>query len=380
MSGVVSAGPFVYALGGYDGTAFAPTNAVYRARVLDPAAGPVVDEHSLALVQSGGLAAGRWYYEVSAVSPASDLENPDGESLAGNARTVIVPAASAGSFGVVIGWSAVPGAAGYRVYRTSAPNAPEGSATLLATVPSTATTYSDTGAAAPDGTTSPLPVGSLGNWHSAGTLNTPRFQHTAAVVPDGAGNYHLYVLGGRADMMTALSSVEVATTATSGGSQTLGAFTITSTMSQPRHSLGAWAVGADESPFAGGNVYVYAGGGMTSTGSMTSSLEVSLVGPTGDLGAWSALGSFPNVAGYAAITATDGGLVTFGGNSGMASTTGHQAYFTSPAPNLGPWQSSPINVLDACVYAPAASIPGVSYVIGGYDGMMAASGVQYTYR
>ena len=66
----------------------------------------------------------------------------------------------------------------------------------------------------------------------------------------------------------------------------------------------------------------------------------------------------PTVSGWD-IYALAGGLVTFGGTGGMASTTGHQAYFTSSAPNLGPWQSSPINMSTPCVYAPAASIPAV---------------------
>jgi hypothetical protein len=124
-----------------------------------------------------------------------------GESLA-SARKMVPSASGA----VALSWSAVAGATGYNVYRNLDASG-NGGATRLLAAEVTGTSYTDTGAAAPevDGP-APLPLGSLTVWKAVSEeMGSPRegLDAVVATVPSGdaaiADSTYLFVVGGRPD-------------------------------------------------------------------------------------------------------------------------------------------------------------------------------------
>jgi len=192
----VRQGKYLYAIGGTsatDGTkgtspSGAPLASIERAKILDPAQAPVVQDPPTASTAAGGLGAGTWYYKVSAV--VNDADNPGGETLPSD--EVVATLSAAGQ--VTLTWTAVTGAASYRVYRSPAANGTSQSEALVASAVA-GTTYTDTGATA--GTETPLATGSTGVWVPQTTaLLHARSNAAAAIGPDGAGGLRVYVVGG----------------------------------------------------------------------------------------------------------------------------------------------------------------------------------------
>ena len=104
----------------------------------------------------GQLAAGTYCYKVTAL-------NERGETNA-KAAGITVGVAAPGSK-VTVGWSGVEGATGYRIYRGSS----AATATRLATVSSSSTSFTDTGAGQPGGTPPPTDntARTPGHWRAA---------------------------------------------------------------------------------------------------------------------------------------------------------------------------------------------------------------------
>lgn len=112
----------------------------------------------------GTIAAGTYYYVVTAVVPG-------GETIASNEVTAILSGATSK---VTLNWTAVAGATAYKIYR----GVTVAGEVLLASPAGTATSYIDTGAAPPGGTPAPtnqvnvtaVEPGSAGNV-AAGTIS-----------------------------------------------------------------------------------------------------------------------------------------------------------------------------------------------------------------
>ena len=182
---------YVFVVGGVDFN-HTPMSLVERAQVLRTADAPVLD------VQAdigGALAAGSYYYRVSAVLPATDPKNPAGETLASDLQ----PATVAAGGRVLLSWPCAPGATGYRVYRTAARNQPATSFRQLG--PDLSPSVSCAGSPLPresfidPGTLAlgkaPLLSGALGSWVQMPSLTTPRGDAAARLVGD-----RVYVVGG----------------------------------------------------------------------------------------------------------------------------------------------------------------------------------------
>ena len=142
-------------------------------------------------------------------------------------------------------FTAVTGAASYRIYRTPTPGLIAGDERLLIEIPAPAgaPTFTDNGLVTPVGAQSALPLGTLGVWHTVGTLSSAREGAGVVAVPDPnlTGTYYLYVVGGRNAAGTALATYEWATlTAPLSNRQLVGGF---ATGGQTLPS-GRWQVGA----------------------------------------------------------------------------------------------------------------------------------------
>jgi len=160
--GATVIGRFIYAVGGFDGTA--ASRSVYRAEILSPLNAPQFNDANYVLDNTSGVAGGLYIYRIAAVMSGTDPNNPSGETLAGDPFPVQVPTLAQGFIRVQLFWPAVTNAASYKIFRTQA-NGVAGSERLLATVPhvmgmATQTT-TDQGNLTPAGA-APLPVGSTG--------------------------------------------------------------------------------------------------------------------------------------------------------------------------------------------------------------------------
>jgi hypothetical protein len=215
---------YVYVTGGNTGAAV--LGSIERAVVLRNADAPTILSIAPA-AGAGSLAAGTWYYKVSAVLGAGDPDNPNGETLPSDEEILTL---SASQTAIDLSWSAVPGAVGYRVYRTKMTNAVSQQEFLIASP--TGTSYTDMGATATN--EPPLPPGSLGVFQVDAQATGIRWGHQAAVITDnqgGAGGRSLYVLGGKNNATTGyLATIEHAPIDATGH---LGAFVTTGTTVLP---------------------------------------------------------------------------------------------------------------------------------------------------
>lgn len=96
-------------------------------------------------------------------------------------------------------WDVVPGASGYKLYRTPYANQSLSEISLLVILSGgNNVTYND------DGHTGlqneyPLPVGSLGKWATLSeTLNIPRYGHSVVTSPNplNSSQYFIFIFGG----------------------------------------------------------------------------------------------------------------------------------------------------------------------------------------
>jgi len=302
-------GRWLYLAGG--SAAGAPLASVERAYVLDPAQRGQVTDLFLEL-DSGtkGLGPGLWYYRVAAVMGTGDAFNPGGENLPSDPFPVQLPDLGARRFDVTVSWKVVAGATRYRVYRSPSSGASAGGEQVVAEVAAPTTSYQDLGAA-PISTDTPLPVGSLGTWKAlAATLSAPREGPGVswAVDPLDATMAYLYVLGGRQDGTTVLTSYEFLPIALGADGSQAPAATFTAGTSQL--AAGRWQLAATQATSQlssyiqpAGSTYLYALSGVAADGAtVVASADAALVLAGGQLGPFTAL-KLLNRAGYTAAAA-----------------------------------------------------------------------------
>ncbi|MFZ5479655.1 MAG: IPT/TIG domain-containing protein [Myxococcota bacterium] len=317
-------GGFVWAIGGDDGTGALDT--VERAAILDGEAG-VRPEITEVGVGPGGLAAGAWYYRVSAVMGADDPWNPGGETLASEVEVVRVDTDAA----ITLTWTAIEGASSYRVYRTDAVDGAAGAEHRVA-ADVAETTWTDDGVA--PGTESYVPDGALGAWvELEERLPAPRSHAAAVVVGDT-----VWLVGGTADGATPEATVWAC------GAD--GVWLEAGTMLEPRMDHGAFAVGFDEASALGEGspTYLVAMQGDAGDGA-TETIEYAVVGEGGALGAFEPL-SNTDAGGQARVDlvglAGAGWMYALGGGGDVdeAEDSGRQAEIEGPALEMGSWSST----------------------------------------
>lgn len=334
--GVVNLGRFLYAVGGFDGTA--AVSDVYRAEILDPLSAPQFANVDVRPNLTQGLAPGLYTYRISAVLGPTDPNNPSGETLAGDFFPVQIPPISMGSLQLVLSWPQVPNAASYNIYRTVKAGDLAGTEQLLAKVTDSGVggavqSYIDTGMNAPAGAT-PLALGSTGAWMPLAKLNTGRAGAGVAVAPDPmtAGTYYLYALGGNSGTPaapTALTSVEfLKITYVNGGAQqmTAAAWTTATQALLTARWLGPafGATRAENSNIPMGQSYIYSGSGLRSnlaTGTTDDPVYAAQIAVGGQPGVFTGTGTGGiRNPGYGA-TLVNNQLLGFGGTTAGMPTT-----------------------------------------------------------
>jgi hypothetical protein len=385
LLGAARVGRFIYAVGGNGGSGAVAT--VSRAQILDAGAAPLITGHTLSL---GGaptsFSAGGWMYQVAALFPASDASNPSGESLPSFPEVVQLP--DNANERVTLNWTAVPGASGYRIYRTVSPGGSMQQLTDVSGGPTTS--HTDIGAAT-TATTTPLPPRSLGVWAPLTSMATARegAAVTAARDPADQTKYYLYAAGGRNASSTVLSSYEyLPITLAADGSQTIGTWTAgASAIGTARWKLTGFAVGRAQASFVpAATTYVYFAGGEAGAGTPSTGVVAGTVAAGGDLGTLNAVSSpccsadrsGSDGAGAAALNGYV--MLLGGGPSGpSAATGGFQAWICQSAgtpdgacaggpPALGLWNE--LVGYDAGLVVPrhlfgVAVDRGVIYAAGG---------------
>lgn len=379
FSGVATVGRFLYLVGGHDGAG--PVATVYRAQILDPAGAPLLSDHDLSPPPCpSGLGAGQWYYQVSALFSGSDASNPGGESLPSLPRAVQVPGSPGAQ--VTLRWTSVPGASGYRVYRSPAAGDPHPH--LIASVSGgLTTTFSDSGVAATSD--APLAEGALGRWHLVAALACARQAPAvvAAPSPTDSAKTFLYVFGGTDTSGIYRSDLEYLPITTAGdGSQSVAAPSVgTAVMASPRAEMDAWLVrSTDSTGVPSGESWLYVGPGRTGASSYTSFLEAAEVTTSGDLAALAYVGGPPGgrcgSAGYVGAQHLFlwGGV---GGNAGVTGSGGDLCSATSGTcpPDISGW-STVLPTGTARIYAGRAQDRAFYFLVGGYDGAAVLSSVE----
>jgi hypothetical protein len=375
---------FIYVVGGSTALPSAtPTsqntlNTIERASLLDPAVRPKNLSVDLTLVPSaqGGLGAGTYYYRVAALLPPTDAFNPGGETLPSDVFGLVLPAVNGYNFKVQLSWTALPGAVGYALYRSSG-STPFGSDVQIAdtTKPMPAgltcgaTSCVDAGATLPTGrTVAPLRPGSTSKWTTLAQVMTARRQGpgvTFALDPDRALNKaYLYVFGGKNESGALLTSYEsLAITLNADGTQTASptGFTVGATpLPTGRWRGRAWTLDLPS------GTYVWAGGGFRDAAATLASNETngakvatggSLITPLQNDA------TLPASAGFGAFAAGSF-LYAVGGLNGAPDRTASSVDVNNP-PALTGWNACQNCLAVDRVDLGAAIQSGYFYVLGG---------------
>lgn len=322
---------WVYAIGGDGGTG--PLDTVERAAILDGEAGVRPEIESAEPGAGGELAAGTWYYRVSAVLDADDAYNPGGETLASELQVVRLEE-DQGT--VTLTWAPVAGAASYRVYRTDAADGAAGQEHRVAS-DLTDTTLVDDGLAA--GTEPWVPEGALGKWvELPERLPAPRSHAAAVVGTDPDGVRRVYLVGGTADGAT--PAAEVWALDADGTWFEAGALEVA------RMDHGAFVAGYDEANTMGADspTFLVAMEGDTGAGP-DPSIEWAPIVAGGLLGGFAELSNL-DAGGQARLDlqglAAAGWMYVLGGggSGGDALDSGRQAEISGPSLEMGSWSST----------------------------------------
>lgn len=372
FAGVARIGRFLYLVGG-DGSA-GPTATLLRAQVLDPLQGPEITDLDATLGDGTvGLAAGLYLYRVSALFPTTDASNPGGESLAGELFNVELPAVPE-LLALTLSWAAVPGASGYRLYRTPSPDLGAGALELLVELAGGASTnYVDDGTGTSNPAVTPMPQGSLGVWHAlpGAALGTPRAAQATLAVPTGTpGSFFLYAVGGRTTGDTVIGTGEVTTITVAGnGSQTVAAWApLTASVSPARQQLVAFSISPADTPTAGTDTFLFFGAGRRGNGQVDNTVEAAARSGTGNITTFTNV-SGPNPARVgAAGLGANGFLFYFGGANGSASNNDLSTELLDASPTLDNWNGlGGGGMLTPRIYLSAALESAFIFVGGGVD-------------
>ena len=315
-------GRHIFLVGGNTGGG--PTASVRRAEILDPADAPTIRDLEFTSA-ARGVAEGVWYYRVSAVMGAADLDNPAGETLPSDPQPIRIPAGLAEPLQVTIHWTAVAGAAEYRVYRSPDPDLAAGLEELLATVRTPATSYTDTGSAT-DPTRVPLVVGDLGVWKAMPSLTRAREGLGLGLGLDPATGltWYLYAIAGRGAGSAVLATYEVLSVADATSHPPAGAVwreDVTNPLAAARWTLGAFSVDRTATTrITPGDTWIYAGPGANTAGGTIRDVDAARVTSGGTLERWTSVDSVGGggYSGYAFAAAANQ-LFVFGGQGGVAS-------------------------------------------------------------
>lgn len=389
FAGVTQIGRYVYVCGGTDGTNYLAT--CERAMVLDPNEAPNLSVQDIVVSTQTGLAAGYWFYRVSALYADTDPDNPGGQSLPSDEVIIQVPSLGKLKVQIELSWTApadslgapLPNVLSYNVYRTPVVNGISGQEVLLANVD--ATTFTDDGTDVP-GTATPLPLGSTGRW-AGQPVGIPSMSvargglgMTWGQDPSNPSVYYAYAFFGVKGTVAAPAGNAtydyLPITLEANGHQTVaGAWsTGASTTASPRWQIGGYHVDASvDSQITSNANFIYIGGGIAPTGGSVGTVEAGTVNAGGDLGTL-VVGSGGGVVrnfsaqinGYGAATGANQ-LFTFGGKGGGPTTASTSATLksTQPGLNAGAWNANPLNLLDPLIYMGSAQQSGFLFLVGG---------------
>jgi hypothetical protein len=361
LAGAAALGRYLYVAGGNDGTG--PVKTVERAMVLDPAQAPRITDWDLALGDGVGLGGGYWYYRVAALMDPADPDNPSGETLPSEERVLLFPDLQT-RIQVTLSWTAVPGAVGYRIYR-SPQVAMTSEAQIADVMGGNVTTYTDQGATA--GQLLPLTVGATGVWRALPSMASNRESPgvTIGADPADATKFYLYVLGGRSG--AALASYEyLPITVGNNGQQSAGAWQAgAASLSSARYQAMAYSVSnVQASNVPAGVNYVYLGGGTPDGATALQALDAGRVAAGGDLGAFVASGKTMKHFGAGAAA---GGNVLYD-FSGEVASVGFDAALISGTPPAVTVVNNNGSGLLLGRYLPGSALSGaLIYLAGGSD-------------
>jgi hypothetical protein len=373
LGAVAVIGRFIYLVGGHDGGA--ATASVLRAQILDPLDVPYFASLSVA-PGATGLAPGSWTYRVAALYDPTDLGNPGGESLPSDPIRVALPDLG-GLLQPILGWTAVDGAVGYRVYRTPNAGDPSSAVEWLGDVVSTA--FTDVGDATTPGA-GPLEAGALGAWAQLASLTVDRESPCLAVIPDPFPDpnvIYLYAAGGRSAAGAVLDSLEVLpVTVVSEHEQVAGTWSPSPlALSEARYQCAGYGVDSSlHSVVDPGVGWVYFAGGLDDAERTTGTVDGGQITAGGGLTDWQTIDAIsPTRAGFAYASASDF-LYLFGGQNAVPNKTGTSGQLTlASLPDVENWNSLG-NSLSEDRYLPgSAQESAVIFVIGGETDSSAAS-------
>lgn len=384
---------YIYVVGGRN-AAGTVLDTVERAMVLRNADAPVVT--GITAATGGTLAAGTWYYKVSAICAVADADNPGGETLPSDEQILTIDSAHTA---VTLQWNAVATAectaSGYKVYRTAMVNGASQQERLVATT-GNVLTFTDTGATA--GNEAPLGPGSLGVWTMETIrLNGARWGHQGATIADNntgsaAAGSSLYVLGGKSNATTGyLGSIEYAGIDANGHLIGTTFATGNTTAMTPRAFFSLVVETSQNVSGHTGTPRLITCGGAEGTGA-SKELEISTITSGGGNGAWAV--PFVNatllntVAGNMAVIASNK-LWSVGGARMLNNTTqafsnitagGDDVAFDTSGNLVAPTQSA-ANVLLAprALGAPIVGAGFIYFVGGTSDGTDVANTTYQTF-
>ncbi len=392
-AGIARVGRFIYLVGGHDGTA--PVNTVFRAQVLDPLVPPRITDLGIEYSDGTAVGGGTWIYRVAALYGATDLSNPGGESLPGNpfvARLPDVPE----QLEVELEWTVVPGAVGYRVYRSPVADSGSGTEEWLADVMGeTNVSFVDDGGAT-DASGTPLPAGALGEWAEMPSLPAALEAPCVTVGEDPVDPSvaYLYVAGGRDGAATVRDDIyyypisldfehEQAVSAVATSASSLGV---------ARYECGAVSVtDALHSVVGPGVNWLYFLGGKGQAGSLNPNpVDAALVGAGGEFTNYIPLTSdnmrVSSGYGYAAASNY---LYVFGGGSGAPDSAGASTKICSSSsesqcnqapidpPDLRNWNAG-FSLLENRYLMGSAQESSVIFIVGGQTNSGATDSVEHT--
>ncbi len=403
----------IYLGGGRTGTGVGSVSTeILRAYLLDPFEAPLVKDIDLepgTLPTGSGLLPGVWYYRIAAVFNANEANNPLGESLPSEPFVLQIPRfPNDEGAALTLYWDGLANASAYRIYRTPMVGGIAGEERFLAQVPhkggaTAGQNFVDDGSL--DNSTStetPLPLGSLGTWHTVG--NMPVAREGAATVsapdPNDSSKYYLYVFGGKDGDLdndtTHISYDWSVVTASNSSSQNFGTLQSSGAIDgAPELQTGRWEIGAvyvDErrGPVEQDNLWIYVLPGIRVNGGIVSDVTAFRVDVAGDIvlnTADDTIGATddgslslrtnvntpapPKISGYSYV-AGNNALHVMGGQGSSPSAGGREAAITG-SPTLANWNAGTSLQVGRYLHATAQESAFIFLVGGQTDVPEAAS-------
>jgi hypothetical protein len=354
---VVTIGRFLYAVGGFDGSA--AVKDVSRAQILDPLDTPAIGDVDVHFDRTQGLDPGLYIYRISAVMTTGDDNNPGGETLASDNFPIILPTVSNGKLQVVLYWNKFTGSSGmgaksYRIFRSPKADDAAGSELLLATQDDNGMatqSYVDNGAVTPKDAGA-LPLGSTGAWKTLPMLGTARAGAGVAAAPDPAtaGTFYIYALAGNSGSpatpsLTNTGEFLTVTVGNNGKTQAVGSSWTPTTKALP---TARWlgpavvATNAQNPNITASQVYLYSAtgyAGSIGTNTLDKPVYAAQIAAGGQPGTFATTGSVGvNRAGFGSALVNDQ-VMAFGGFQAGTATTSSDTANLSSATTLGNFNS-----------------------------------------